>query len=417
MELGRRRKKKGRYSILRYSSNENQPFFPQPWYSKDSRPFRKDFREEISTSAGLVLLVISSWKRWFLNTLEEAIPQFNSRAVLQLTEGAVTIMLPSVDQDLRVVWSLKEGGLGTSCDSSRPIVVVISDSTRQIERDIKNHYPDQDHSRWDRLEQNQTWVYLDLYFLFTKWDLVWSEAKSKLDSRTAHRFTNQNAAESSAPDTFLNMRLEDAYNLLEYYNVTATGLLEQQENLLSLAFNPETAFQGMAVARLNVLAFIYLPLGFFAIISNMIYSVFGITTFTVEPKHYPAAAIPALIVTLSAAYITHRLLVARNSEPLPPHDTSTFNDPSRVSREAVGVPISANEPSDEVDANPGPAPESSNPFGVPSVDNIRNPPPPRPLPVRWRNNGKRLDVRRPVLNLSPKPVKEAKDEKTGKGQQ
>ncbi|KAH6696649.1 hypothetical protein BKA61DRAFT_682867 [Leptodontidium sp. MPI-SDFR-AT-0119] len=248
------------------------------------------------------------------------------------------------------------------------------------------------------------------------------------------------------------MRLEDAYNLLEYYNITATGLLEQQENLLSLAFNLETAFQGMAVTRLNVLAFIYLPLGFFA-------SVFGITTFTVEPKYYPAAAIPALIVTLSAAYITHRLLVARNSESLPPHvlstdvehsptkktggwwtrpfakgsksvagggvqftgsmpkDTSTFNDPSRVSREAVGVPISANEPSDEVDANPGPAPESSNPFGVPSVDNIRNPPPPRPLPVRWRNNGKRLDVRRPVLNLSPQPVKEAKDEKTGKGQQ
>jgi hypothetical protein len=55
-----------------------------------------------------------------------------------------------------VVWSVKEGGLGTSGDSSRPIVVVISDSTRQIERDIKNHYSDQDYSRWDRLEQNQT---------------------------------------------------------------------------------------------------------------------------------------------------------------------------------------------------------------------------------------------------------------------
>lgn len=56
-----------------------------------------------------------------------------------------------------------------------------------------------------------------------------------------HRFTNQNAAESSAPDTFLNMRLEDAYNLLEYYNVTATGLLEQQENLLSLVSYPRRA--------------------------------------------------------------------------------------------------------------------------------------------------------------------------------
>ena len=45
--------------------------------------------------------VISGWKRWFIDTLEEAIPQFNSRAVLQLTEGAVTTMLPSVDRDLR----------------------------------------------------------------------------------------------------------------------------------------------------------------------------------------------------------------------------------------------------------------------------------------------------------------------------
>ncbi|KAH6696648.1 hypothetical protein BKA61DRAFT_682865 [Leptodontidium sp. MPI-SDFR-AT-0119] len=46
-------------------------------------------------------IVISGWKGWFLNTLEEAIPQFSSRAVLQLTEGAVTTMLPSVDRDLR----------------------------------------------------------------------------------------------------------------------------------------------------------------------------------------------------------------------------------------------------------------------------------------------------------------------------
>lgn len=56
-----------------------------------------------------------------------------------------------------------------------------------------------------------------------------------------HRFTNQKAAESSAPDAFLNMRLEDAYNLLEYYNVTATGLLEQQQNLLSLVSYPRRA--------------------------------------------------------------------------------------------------------------------------------------------------------------------------------
>jgi hypothetical protein len=79
----------------------------------------------------------------------------------------------------------------------------------------------------------------------------------------------------------LKGRLDDAFQLLEYYEVTATTLLEQQQNLLSLvhssavhflksmltiqAFNLETVAQGQAVARLNALAFIFLPLSFVAV--------------------------------------------------------------------------------------------------------------------------------------------------------
>ena len=83
----------------------------------------------------------------------------------------------------------------------------------------------------------------------------------------------------------LKGRLDDAFQLLEYYEVTATTLLEQQQNLLSLvhsltvsffwksmltvqAFNLETVAQGQAVARLNALAFIFLPLSFVAV-SNL----------------------------------------------------------------------------------------------------------------------------------------------------
>jgi hypothetical protein len=82
----------------------------------------------------------------------------------------------------------------------------------------------------------------------------------------------------------LKGRLDDAFQLLEYYEVTATTILEQQQNLLSLvhsltvifwksmltvqAFNLETVAQGQAVARLNALAFIFLPLSFVAV-SNL----------------------------------------------------------------------------------------------------------------------------------------------------
>jgi len=45
------------------------------------------------------------------------------------------------------------------------------------------------HVRWERLRANQTWVYLDLYNIFTKWDKVWAEVKTNLKARTTVSLT------------------------------------------------------------------------------------------------------------------------------------------------------------------------------------------------------------------------------------
>ncbi|CZR58145.1 uncharacterized protein PAC_08036 [Phialocephala subalpina] len=102
----------------------------------------------------------------------------------------------------------------------------------------------------------------------------------------------------------LGERLRHLLRLLKYYEVTASKMVEQQRNLLSLAFNLETIIQGQAVARLNALAFIFLPLSFVA-------SIFGITTFTASPRWYPAAAIPVLLATIAIAYVVNQILVAK----------------------------------------------------------------------------------------------------------
>jgi hypothetical protein len=99
--------------------------------------------------------------------------------------------------------------------------------------------------------------------------------KNRIDSLQANEDLNYSIQNMHA-------RFTDAFGLLDYYDLTATALLEQQQNLLSLvslspqnfqstflillkAFNLETIHQGQAVARLNALAFTFLPLSFVAV--------------------------------------------------------------------------------------------------------------------------------------------------------
>lgn len=92
--------------------------------------------------------------------------------------------LISVDLRLTfpVVWTRARGAID-SCPE-RPLVVIVSKRTEGISTKIMNHFTNDSYKRWDRLCKNQAWVYLDLYFLFTKWDRVWGAVKHNLQKRT-----------------------------------------------------------------------------------------------------------------------------------------------------------------------------------------------------------------------------------------
>lgn len=86
----------------------------------------------------------------------------------------------------KVVWTKAENAIEGQPD--QPIIVVISRCKRDISAQITGHYLFDDYKRWDRLNGNHAWVYLDLYFLFTKWDRVWGAVKQNLSIRTEVNF-------------------------------------------------------------------------------------------------------------------------------------------------------------------------------------------------------------------------------------
>jgi hypothetical protein len=81
-----------------------------------------------------------------------------------------------------VVWTRTENAI--EAQPNQPLIVVISRCKRDISSQIVGHYLIDDYKRWDRLNGNHAWVYLDLYFLFTKWDRVWGAVKQNLSIRT-----------------------------------------------------------------------------------------------------------------------------------------------------------------------------------------------------------------------------------------
>ncbi|KAH6707784.1 hypothetical protein BKA61DRAFT_134492 [Leptodontidium sp. MPI-SDFR-AT-0119] len=351
----------------------------------DYFPRRLGLQLEIST--GLVFLVITNWQAWFLPHLLEAIPSFPVDTVLHLHRASATTMLPLVNVESGeiscvmehvdvgtegqgfnvgttkaqclplVVWTSAMNGLSTA--NTRPLAVVISVSTGNISSKISGHYQQHKYERWNRLSNNQIWIYLDLYFLFTRWDRIWGAMKQNLNARIEEIHSRKNTIsiiehtrqlhtdnndmislrehlrihqasldvvmkraqdwpEPSGPRASHSLltRLDDAFRLLNYYDVTASTLLEQQGNLLSLTFNLETAIQGQAVARLNALAFVFLPLSFVA-------TVFGITTFTAPARWYPVAAAPVLITTVAIAWIANKIFA---SEASPKSHRSALQD-------------------------------------------------------------------------------------------
>lgn len=86
-----------------------------------------------------------------------------------------------------VVWTAATSALQGY--PGRPLMVVVSGSAGDIVSKIASHYIQVSrravkHERWNRLRANQTWIYLDLCFLFTHWENVWETVKQNLHFQT-----------------------------------------------------------------------------------------------------------------------------------------------------------------------------------------------------------------------------------------
>ncbi|RFU34416.1 hypothetical protein B7463_g1904, partial [Scytalidium lignicola] len=366
-------------TMWREGDDRKLTFKEQNFSSRKASLFSQWLNIESRKSIGLIFLIITDWRREFGTPFHNALPDFPMQTLMYFDTPEVASVLPTIDYnegelywlmehinikpevrhnddeereiDLGhtnkaqclplVVWTRAQGALRDQPD--RPLIVVISRCARTIREDITQHYLQEQYKRWDRLRVNQAWVYLDLYFLFTRWDQIWDSVKYNLNRRTEEihgrrsampiqhqtrqlhsdnrvviglrehvrihktsikivmqRVENMLGGSQWVDTQHLKTRLEDAYLAIEFFDVTATTLLEQQQNLLSLAFNLETIANGQAVARLNALAFIFLPLSFVA-------SLFGITTWSIGPSWYPVVAVPVLVATIVAAYGANKL--------------------------------------------------------------------------------------------------------------
>jgi hypothetical protein len=72
----------------------------------------------------------------------------------------------------------------------RALATVISGSSGEdVISKISGHYIQHSsrttrYDRWERLQNNQAWLYPDLAFLFTHWENVWGAVKTNLNART-----------------------------------------------------------------------------------------------------------------------------------------------------------------------------------------------------------------------------------------
>ncbi|KAL2833888.1 hypothetical protein BDW59DRAFT_156689 [Aspergillus cavernicola] len=199
--------------------------------------------------------------------------------------------------------------------------------------------------RMKRLLECPLWIYVDLFQACGNWREVWDVARRDVARRDAQAYQDSSSTlhltrklhraishvitlrenlrlHIAASDEFddliqsdlrqewladsdmrtaLTKRTRDILHSLEDHHWQVSEvILEQYKTLLDLVFNTETVTQGLAVARLNYLAFAFLPLSFVA-------GLFGMTTFSISAAWYPLWAFVAFVLVVTAAYIGGRL--------------------------------------------------------------------------------------------------------------
>jgi hypothetical protein len=82
------------------------------------------------------------------------------------------------------VWASRNGIPRRNVTSnSSGIIVVISTLSGNIVDKLKDYYQVKSQENWENLMSEQTWIYLDLAFLFTEWGKVWAAVKRNIDVR------------------------------------------------------------------------------------------------------------------------------------------------------------------------------------------------------------------------------------------
>jgi hypothetical protein len=77
--------------------------------------------------------------------------------------------------------------LPNSQTESVPLIILVSGLDSPLSDEIQQHYLTSDPtlSRWNRLAAESGWIYMDMDFLFTRWDIVWGDVKKNLQERIA----------------------------------------------------------------------------------------------------------------------------------------------------------------------------------------------------------------------------------------
>ncbi|KAJ5593335.1 hypothetical protein N7537_010239 [Penicillium hordei] len=244
--------------------------------------------------------------------------------------------------------TLPSSRLDESRSPDEPLIILYMANSAMLPL-IENHWGGIENSwRMNRLLRCPLWLYIDLLQACGHWSDVWGVAAHDLAWRNtqAYRETSRSStlrltrrlhkATSNVitlrenlrlhissteqfreyvekkqyqpfpmPDdyqTTLSERTGELLQDLRHHWATSDVILEQFKSLMSLVFNTETVAQGQAVARLNLLAFAFLPLSF-------VTGIFGMTTWTISAIWYPLWAFVALVLLTIATYIVGKILV------------------------------------------------------------------------------------------------------------
>jgi hypothetical protein len=68
-------------------------------------------------------------------------------------------------------------------DPTRPVIIIIPESDQVNPEKLLGHYRVNDLRRWKRLNDCVFWGYLDLIYVYTKWDRTWEAVRVNFESK------------------------------------------------------------------------------------------------------------------------------------------------------------------------------------------------------------------------------------------